>query len=37
MTTKAQAVLDWVDARFPLTSSIKGHLTEYYAPKNFNF
>ncbi len=37
MTTKAQAVLDWVDERFPLTSSIKGHLTEYYAPKNFNF
>ncbi|MFW9611077.1 MAG: cytochrome b [Fluviibacter sp.] len=29
--------LEWVDARFPLTSSIKGHLTEYYAPKNFNF
>ncbi|MBS0346932.1 MAG: cytochrome bc complex cytochrome b subunit [Proteobacteria bacterium] len=37
MTTKAQAVLDWIDERFPLTSSIKGHLTEYYAPKNFNF
>ena len=30
-------VLEWVDARFPLTASIKGHLTEYYAPKNFNF
>jgi len=29
--------LDWVDARFPLTSNIKAHLTEYYAPKNFNF
>ena len=29
--------LEWVDARFPLTSSLKGHLTEYYAPKNFNF
>lgn len=29
--------LDWVDARFPLTSNIKTHLTEYYAPKNFNF
>ncbi len=37
MTTKAQAVIDWVDERFPLTSSIKGHLNEYYAPKNFNF
>jgi len=29
--------LGWVDARFPLTSSIKAHLTEYYVPKNFNF
>lgn len=37
MTTKAQAVMDWIDERFPLTSTIKGHLTEYYAPKNFNF
>lgn len=30
-------LLGWFDARFPLTSTIKGHLTEYYAPKNFNF
>ncbi len=30
-------VLGWVDQRFPLTASIKAHLTEYYAPKNFNF
>jgi ubiquinol-cytochrome c reductase cytochrome b subunit len=30
-------VLEWVDARFPLTSSLKAHITEYYAPKNFNF
>ncbi len=29
--------ISWVDARFPLTSNIKAHLTEYYAPKNFNF
>lgn len=29
--------IDWVDARFPLTSNLKTHLTEYYAPKNFNF
>jgi ubiquinol-cytochrome c reductase cytochrome b subunit len=29
--------LSWVDARFPLTSNIKAHLTEYYAPKNINF
>ncbi|MGE0312023.1 MAG: cytochrome bc complex cytochrome b subunit [Lautropia sp.] len=30
-------VLGWVDQRFPLTANIKAHLTEYYAPKNFNF
>ena len=29
-------VLEWVDARFPLTENWKGHLSEYYAPKNFN-
>src|SRR5512147_1577461 len=30
-------LLEWVDARFPLTSNWKSHLSEYYAPKNFNF
>ena len=30
-------VMGWVDRRFPLTSTVKAHLTEYYAPKNFNF
>ncbi|GAA4325073.1 cytochrome bc complex cytochrome b subunit [Pigmentiphaga soli] len=30
-------LLGWVDARFPLTSTWKAHLSEYYAPKNFNF
>ena len=30
-------LLEWVDARFPATSMWKGHLSEYYAPKNFNF
>jgi ubiquinol-cytochrome c reductase cytochrome b subunit len=29
--------LEWVDARFPATSLWKGHLAEYYCPKNFNF
>ena len=28
--------LGWVDKRFPLTANIKAHVTEYYAPKNFN-
>ena len=37
MTTKSQQLLDWVDARFPLTATWKAHLSEYYAPKNFNF
>jgi ubiquinol-cytochrome c reductase cytochrome b subunit len=30
-------MMGWIDARFPLTPLIKEHLTEYYAPKNFNF
>jgi ubiquinol-cytochrome c reductase cytochrome b subunit len=30
-------LLGWVDERFPLTSNWKAHLSEYYAPKNFNF
>jgi ubiquinol-cytochrome c reductase cytochrome b subunit len=29
--------LAWVDQRFPLTANWKAHLSEYYAPKNFNF
>ncbi|MBE9610545.1 cytochrome b [Chitinilyticum piscinae] len=32
-----QQVLNWVDERFPLTSTWKAHVSEYYAPKNFNF
>jgi ubiquinol-cytochrome c reductase cytochrome b subunit len=30
-------VIGWIDERFPLTSNWKAHLSEYYAPKNFNF
>jgi len=30
-------LLGWVDRRFPLTALWKAHLSEYYAPKNFNF
>ncbi len=37
MTTKCEALIEWIDARFPLTSTWKAHLSEYYAPKNFNF
>ncbi len=35
--TKTGALVQWIDARFPLTSLFKEHLSEYYAPKNFNF
>jgi len=31
------SMLGWVDERFPLTANWKAHLSEYYAPKNFNF
>jgi ubiquinol-cytochrome c reductase cytochrome b subunit len=30
-------VLTWVDQRFPLMSLWRDHISEYYAPKNFNF
>jgi len=32
-----EKLLSWIDARFPLTASYKAHLSEYFAPKNFNF
>ncbi len=35
--SKMKQLLDWVDARFPATAMWKEHLSEYYAPKNFNF
>lgn len=34
---KLEAALGWVDDRFPLTAMWKEHVSEYYAPKNFNF
>jgi len=37
MSNKLTALLNWVDERFPLTATWKTHLSEYYAPKNFNF
>ena len=30
-------LLGWIDARFPLTKMMREHITDYYAPKNFNF
>ena len=30
-------LMTWVDERFPLTKMWREHVSEYYAPKNFNF
>jgi len=35
--TRLGALVDWIDARFPMTRMMKEHASEYYAPKNFNF
>jgi len=37
MSTERTGFLGWIDERFPLTKVWKEHLSEYYAPKNFNF
>ncbi len=37
MSNTNSSLLGWIDARFPLTKLWKEHLSEYYAPKNFNF
>jgi ubiquinol-cytochrome c reductase cytochrome b subunit len=36
-TVETTGLLGWMDRRFPVTSTWKAHLSEYYAPKNFNF
>ena len=30
-------LMQWVDARFPASKLVQDHLTQYYAPRNFNF
>lgn len=30
-------VVEWFDARMPLTETFEYHLSKYYTPKNFNF
>lgn len=35
--SKMGRLVDWIDARFPMTRFMKEHASEYYAPKNFNF
>jgi ubiquinol-cytochrome c reductase cytochrome b subunit len=32
-----EKILHWIDERFPLTVLWKSQVSEYYAPKNFNF
>jgi ubiquinol-cytochrome c reductase cytochrome b subunit len=32
-----KGLLIWVDERFPLLSTWKSHVSEYYVPKNLNF
>jgi ubiquinol-cytochrome c reductase cytochrome b subunit len=34
---KSSGLIGWIDQRFPLTKMWKEHVSEYYAPKNFNF
>ena len=36
MNAKLTALLGWVEDRFPMTPFMKAHMSEYYAPKNFN-
>lgn len=35
--SKKSGFMEWVDARYPWTDFWKKHLSEYYAPRNFNF
>ena len=37
MGQRATNLMGWIDARLPVTATWKLHLSEYYAPKNFNF
>lgn len=32
-----RSVMNWLDARIPLTETFEKHAGKYYAPKNFNF
>ena len=34
--TPKGGLLKWIDDRFPLTETLRYHVTEYYASKNFN-
>ena len=30
-------LMAWIDERLPVSNFVKNHLSQYYAPKNFNF
>jgi ubiquinol-cytochrome c reductase cytochrome b subunit len=36
-TVESTGFMGWLDRRFPATATWKAHVSEYYAPKNFNF
>ncbi len=36
LTRNAEALGAWIDQRIPISSFWKAHISEYYAPKNFN-
>src|SRR6202021_1553647 len=35
--SKTRRLVGWIDERFPMTKLWKEQVSEYYAPKNFNF
>ena len=35
--SEKKSIMQWVDARLPVTSAYEKHMSKYYAPKNFNF
>ncbi len=37
ITNNEKGLMAWINKRLPVTQFVKDHLTEYYAPKNFNF
>ena len=37
MSKALTGLVEWIDARFPMTRMWEEHLSKYYTPKNFNF
>ena len=35
--SEGEEFIAWIDERLPVSNFVKNHLSEYYAPKNFNF